>query len=64
MGVYINGEYFNQLQFASDILLTTESSDESQEMQNDQKKWKYQCRLKIKQNKTKVTFHCNILKSA
>lgn len=38
MGVYINGEYFNQLQFASDILLTTESSDESQEMQNDQKK--------------------------
>lgn len=60
MGVNINREYLNNLQFTDDLLLMSESLDE---LQKCKMTWiEKVLRLKINRNKTKETFNYNVPK--
>lgn len=62
MGVNINGEYFNNLQFSDGILQLSESDDELEKMKNYLNRKSLNVGFTRNKNKTKLMYNCNIPK--
>ena len=62
MGINVDGEYLNHLRFADDISMTTEASDELQNMLSDLNREIKKVGLKMNRTKTKVMFNDKVQK--
>lgn len=62
MGVNINGEYFNNLQFSDGILLLSESEDKLEKMKNYLNRKSLNVGFTRNKNKRNLMYNCNIPK--
>ena len=63
-GLNINGEFFNHLRFADDIVLISETAEDLQEMVSDLNKESLKVGLKMNKSKTKVMFNSKVQSKA